>query len=95
MSESHERTDCPICFAELDQVRSCKAAASLSRREREVFVLLASGPSNADLAARLHLTERTVKAHVSNILRKQGLSRLQACLFALAYQHARTCKTHS
>ncbi|OLE25428.1 MAG: hypothetical protein AUG49_10895 [Catenulispora sp. 13_1_20CM_3_70_7] len=64
-------------------------AARLSRREREIFVLLASGPSNADLAARLHLTERTVKAHISNMLRKLELSRMQACLFALAYQHAR------
>ncbi|MCS7289746.1 MAG: response regulator transcription factor, partial [Roseiflexus sp.] len=42
----------------------------LSEREREVLVLLAQGLSNRDIARRLHITEGTVKNHVSNILAK-------------------------
>ena len=68
-------------------------AAELSQREQEVFALLASGPSNKDLAAQLHLTERTVKAHIASILRKLAMSRLQACLLAQAYRHARLCES--
>lgn len=43
---------------------------SLTRREREVALLLVKELSNAEIAAELHLSERTVKVHVGNILRK-------------------------
>ena len=43
---------------------------SLTRREREVALLLVKELSNAELAAELSLSERTVKVHVGNILRK-------------------------
>lgn len=46
----------------------------LSDREREVFLLLADGLSNREIAAEVHVTEGTVKNHVSNILRKLRLS---------------------
>lgn len=60
--------------------------AALSAREREVFRLLATGPSNRELSRSLGIRERTVKAHIGSILAKLGLeSRLQVGLAALLY----------
>lgn len=50
-------------------------AAGLTSREREIAVLIArDGTSNADLARQLHISEKTVKTHVSNVLRKLGVA---------------------
>ncbi|CAM5693272.1 hypothetical protein AQI96_37355 [Streptomyces canus] len=46
--------------------------ALLTRRERKVAELLAKGMSNADIAADLVLSRRTVESHVQNILNKLG-----------------------
>jgi DNA-binding NarL/FixJ family response regulator len=47
---------------------------SLTDREREVATAVGSGASNADIAASLHMSEATVKAHVSRLLTKLGLT---------------------
>ncbi|MFI5635845.1 response regulator transcription factor [Streptomyces goshikiensis] len=57
--------------------------ASLTEQESAVFLCLATGASNAELAGELRLSVSTVKFHVHNIRAKLGgISRLQACLLA-------------
>jgi DNA-binding NarL/FixJ family response regulator len=57
--------------------------AQLSPREREVLQLIASGASNREIAQALHISERTVKNHVTNILQRLNLrDRTQAALYA-------------
>ncbi len=46
---------------------------SLTRREREVFTLIATGYDNAQIAAELHMAEHTVRNHVSTIYSKLGV----------------------
>ena len=60
--------------------------AKLTRRQREVIVMLGQGASNKDIAQSLDLVEATVKIHVQGILRKLNLSsRVQAALLAVKY----------
>jgi len=55
----------------------------LSQRELEVLKLIADGMSNAEMAAKLVLSEKTIKGHVSNILNKLHLAdRTQAAVYA-------------
>lgn len=55
----------------------------LSDRELEILLRLANGDSNKEIAARLFITEGTVKNHVTNILGKLGVrDRTQAALRA-------------
>jgi NarL family two-component system response regulator YdfI len=56
----------------------------LSQREQEVLAWLADGASNREIALHLHITERTVKAHVTGIFNKLGVSsRTEAVAVAL------------
>lgn len=49
------------------------SADGLSGREREVAELVARGLSNKEIAARLHLSVRTVESHIRHVLTKVGL----------------------
>ena len=59
------------------------AFASLSPREREILARLTEGLSNAEIAERLGVSEKTVRNHLSNLFDKLGVwSRAQAMVLA-------------
>ena len=67
-----------------------QALAELTRRELEVLQLLADGLNTAAIAERLHISPRTQRNHVANILQKLGVhSQLQAVVLALRYEAVR------
>ncbi len=60
-------------------------AMRLTKRERDVVDLIATGLSNKEISSRLHLSTHTIRSHVHNVLEKLALrSRLQIA----AYLHA-------
>jgi DNA-binding SARP family transcriptional activator/ATP/maltotriose-dependent transcriptional regulator MalT len=79
-----ERTDAKLRSIGAKVPRGARASTranvgGLTDRELEVLDLLDAGLRNADIAARLHLSEKTVGHHVSAILAKLGVSsRLEA-----------------
>jgi DNA-binding NarL/FixJ family response regulator len=76
----------------LERIRAATASpdaaeairAELSEREIEVLKLIANGKDNAQIAADLHISPKTVKNHISNILMKLQIeNRIQAAVYAV------------
>lgn len=66
-----------------DDETAVRRLTTLTCRERQVLARLATGASNVQIGAALHLSRGTVKGHVSAILAKLGVaSRLEAALVA-------------
>lgn len=58
----------------------------LTSREREVLLHVADGEMNATIGTALHLTEQTIKFHLSNIYKKLGVTgRIQAVTIAVKH----------
>ncbi|MFE7188862.1 LuxR C-terminal-related transcriptional regulator [Kitasatospora sp. NPDC057541] len=78
--------------AALDDLRtSASRIESLSGRQEEVLHLLALDLSNQEVADRLGITERTVKAHVAALMDRLGVdSRLRLAMVAL-YERMSNC----
>ncbi|MGI6649780.1 MAG: response regulator [Bacillota bacterium] len=56
----------------------------LTQREREVLELIAKGEANREIANRLYISEKTVKNHITSILRKLNVhDRTQAAIYAI------------
>jgi DNA-binding NarL/FixJ family response regulator len=67
----------------LVDLRQHAVTDGLTEREREVLELVRQGLPNKSIARRLQITERTVKAHVTHIFKRLGVSdRTQAALWA-------------
>lgn len=77
----------------------------LTEREMEILLLIAKGYSNQEIASASHITIKTVKTHVSNILSKLEVQdRTQAVIYAFlhsynsgveyAKKHAKDVKVH-
>jgi DNA-binding NarL/FixJ family response regulator len=70
-------------FDAADEANHTNPARSLTAREREVLGLMAEGLPNKSIAARLEISEHTVKFHVNAILGKLGAqSRTEAVVLA-------------
>ncbi len=62
------------------------AGVGLTTREREIVTCLGKGMSNKEIAATLHITTHTVKAHMRNVMQKSGLhSRVQLAMRAKSF----------
>ncbi|NPV27303.1 MAG: response regulator transcription factor [Firmicutes bacterium] len=75
-------------FNRLSAVAADETAVNrLTEREREVLVCLARGASNLDIARMLFISEKTVKNHITSILRKLNVKdRTQAAIYAIKYK---------
>lgn len=75
--------DAVAAFCAPPAAGQASAFAALSSREREVLALITEGLSNAEIAGRLAISEKTVRNHASNVFDKLGVwSRAQAIVFA-------------
>jgi DNA-binding NarL/FixJ family response regulator len=70
-----------IQMGKRNEVVASKPASDLTAREDEILALVSSGMTNKEIANRLRLTERTVKHHMTSIMRKSNVrNRVEAML---------------
>ncbi|WP_239175833.1 ATP-binding protein [Actinoplanes cyaneus] len=69
-----DRIRARLGMAPADAAPAVTGPAALTPREREVAVLISDGLTNTELARRLYISPKTAAVHVSNILRKLGVS---------------------
>jgi ATP/maltotriose-dependent transcriptional regulator MalT len=89
--ETFERLGARPDLAQLDRIVAATGAGSgthgLTRREIEVLCLIARGKANRAIANELHLSERTVHRHVSNIFTKLDVdSRTAAVAYGIKHR---------
>ena len=74
----------PMLQAELAAQMGSLAARRLTARELEIVRYVSTGLRNAEIAARLSISEATVKTHLNNIFQKLGIrDRVELALYAL------------
>ncbi len=81
----------------LDRLRGSRSdrASGLTTRERRVLELIGQGCSNREIAEQMGLAEKTVKNHVSSLLRKLGLRRrTQAAVLVERSRHVAASEPH-
>ena len=71
----HRGAAMPLAVAVERALAGAPRVVALSRRQQEVAELVTAGLTNRDIAARLHLSERTVEDHVESILHRLGFER--------------------
>jgi len=77
------RTLAASLLSELTGKRAYDPLSELSERESEILSLVAEGQTNREIGERVHLAEKTVKNHITNILGKLRVrSRVEAALLA-------------
>jgi DNA-binding NarL/FixJ family response regulator len=68
----------------MSSIAGCERAPEFSAREREVVGLVVEGLTNAEIAARLGVSVRTVQAHIAAAFRRSGArSRTELAVLAL------------
>lgn len=76
-----ERFGSPVSYS-----RQTRSTVQLTERELEVLQLIVNGKTNREIASTLVISEKTVKNHVTNILKKLNLNdRTQAAVFAIRH----------
>lgn len=84
LMQGHAALEPAVAARLLARVASGPASDELSARELEVLRLLVKGDSNKAIAARLDLSENTIKSHLSHIFEKLGVrSRTEAAMAAV------------
>jgi DNA-binding NarL/FixJ family response regulator len=87
VSRGETPVDPTVAGSLLSEVRGGPRAGPLTEREREVLELIRLGQPNKSIARRLAISERTVKAHITHIFTRLGVSdRTQAALWAERHQ---------
>jgi LuxR family transcriptional regulator, positive regulator of biofilm formation len=57
-----------------ESLASSKPEANLSKKEKEIIILIAQGQKNREIAGNLCISEQTVKSHISRIFRKKNIN---------------------